>query len=91
MNLRVFTGDIMSKQRKIWFNAYSRTLWIPASWQGWLVIIAFSVSLFLIYVTNNVSDNVPFDFAKHWPIFVELILVFVVLNLISRGHINIKY
>lgn len=81
----------MSKQNKIWFNAYSRTLWIPVSWQGWVIIIAFCAAMWSIYVTNNVSDNVPFDLAKHWPIFVELIVVFIWINIISRGHIDKKY
>ncbi|MBU1045257.1 MAG: hypothetical protein KJ915_12780 [Candidatus Omnitrophica bacterium] len=81
----------MSKQNKIWFNAYSRTLWIPVCWQGWVVILAFSASIGLIYITNNVSDNVPFDFAKHWPLLVELASVFISVNLISKGHIDKKY
>ncbi|MBU1086941.1 MAG: hypothetical protein KKD05_05410 [Candidatus Omnitrophica bacterium] len=81
----------MSKQNKIWFNAYSRTLWIPVCWQGWLVILAFSAAIGAIYVTNKVSDNVPFNFAKHWPILVEMAIAFITVNLISKAHINKKY
>lgn len=81
----------MRQHNKIWFNAYSRTLWVPVCWQGWLVIIGFSAAIVLIYLTNHVSENQPFDLAKHWPIFVELAGAFIWINVISRGHINKKY
>ncbi len=80
-----------NKQNQIWFNAYSRSLWMPVCWQGWFVVLGFISAIGLVYLMNHVSANEPFNFAKHWPIFVELGGAFIWINLISRGHINKKY
>jgi hypothetical protein len=81
----------MEKAKKIWFTALSRRLWIPISFEGWGVTLAFALGLFLIYKVNGVSDKVAFKFSRHWPILLELGLLVAPLLWVSRGHVKKKY
>ncbi len=79
------------KEQKIWFKAYNFNLWIPVSLEGWVVMAVFMLLLFLIAQLNNVSSDVAFSLAQHWPTLVELAVVIAVFYYVTRGHVDKKY
>jgi hypothetical protein len=81
----------MEREKKFWFTALSRRLWIPISIEGWGVTFAFALGIFLIFKINGVSDKVSFRFSAHWPMLLELALLAVALLWVSRGHVNKRY
>ena len=81
----------MTTEKKRWFIAYSYRVWLPVSWEGWLSMLLFTGLVVLIYVVNDVSDDVPFVFAKHWPMLAEFVVLIAALLWISRGHAEKRY
>lgn len=78
----------MEKDKKYWFIKFSRNLWIPISWEGWLTTFLLVCALFLIYKINGVSDKVTFSFAKHWPMLLEFGVSIVAVYWVSHGHVK---
>jgi hypothetical protein len=81
----------MNNEKKIWFTGISRTLWIPKSIEGWSVTVAVILALYLIVKINEISDDIPFIFSQHWPMLLELALVFWALYSVTKGHVDKKY
>jgi len=78
----------MKKDKKYWFLKMSRTLWIPISWEGWGALFVFVGALMLIYKGNDVSDEVTFDLASHWPMLLEMGVSIMAFYWVSHGHVK---
>lgn len=81
----------MKKDKKVWFIGISKTFWIPTSIEGWFTTIVSIFLLYLIYVINGVSDDIPFSFARHWPILVEMAVVILGLYWVTAEHVDKRY
>lgn len=78
----------MENEKKFWFLKLSYRIWIPISWEGWFVIIAFTFALFLIRTQSGLAYAEPFNLARHWPIFLKLGVAIVIFLWVSRGHVK---
>ena len=90
-NKRFGQDNVMKKDKKIWFIGISRTFWIPTSIEGWFTTIVSIFLLYLIYVINGVSDDIPFSFSRHWPILVEITVVIFGLYWVTAEHVDKRY
>lgn len=51
--------------------------------------VAFA--LYLIFKTNDVSNDIPFVFSQYWPALAELAILVIVFYWGPRDHVDKKY
>jgi hypothetical protein len=78
-------------KKKYWFLALDYRIWIPISWEGWGMTASFVCALVIILKVNGVSEEVAFNFSKHWPMLLELVISIVAWYWVSRGHVKKKH
>ncbi|WP_186441144.1 hypothetical protein, partial [Desulfamplus magnetovallimortis] len=63
-------------ENKCWFVGMSSRMWIPVSWEGWLLTAICVGLIFLITNINDVSNS-SINLSRDWPLFLELIVVII--------------
>ena len=81
----------MKTEKKTWFSGISRTFWMPISIEGWSVMGTVAFALYLIFKTNDVSNDIPFVFSQYWPALAELAILVIVFYWEPRDHVDKKY
>lgn len=57
----------------------------------WATTRANFFGLFLISKINKVSDNVAFSFSDHWPVLLEMAILFFTMYWVTRGQVDKNY
>ena len=78
----------MENDKKFWFLKLSYRLWVPISWEGWLITCGLALTLFLIHAQMGVAGKETFNLARHWPILVELGMTVVAFFWLAHGHVK---
>lgn len=79
------------QEPKIWFIGYNYNFWLPVSLEGWALTMAYVLALFAILSGNQVTDDTPFVFSRHWPMLAELAAATAALYYLSKGHVDKRY
>lgn len=79
------------KQKKIWFIGFTSRLWVPVSFEGWLVTASFFIGILLIGKINNVSNEASLNVSQIIPIIFEFIGLLYILYFVTKGHVDKRY
>ena len=75
----------MNSEKKPWFYRVSFNLWIPISWEGWLLMLAFIGSLGLVGYLNGANMHDSINLKKHWYILLEFAVPVILFYVLSKG------
>jgi hypothetical protein len=79
------------KQKKTWFIGFTSRLWVPVSFEGWLVTASFFTGIIIIGKMNNVSNDASLNISQIILILLEFFVLLGFLYFVTKGHVDKRY
>ena len=78
----------MAQEKKLWFHRVTSRLWLPISWEGWVVMGGVIGGLFGILRLNGIQRNTPVTSTHFWPVLLEVLVLIVAFFWLTRGRVR---